>query len=500
MAYNYPFEDFQEVWKEEPLIVLDTNAFLGLYRYSPNTANQFLSVMDRNREQIWIPAQVLSEFYNNHKDVVKREHNKYREVKKEIDRITENAKNSFEKQFIQFNKYSYPRVKELSKHIDASIESIREQAKKFETEVADDSKENIRMLKEDRVKQFFDKLVEDGNIGNMFTLSRLLGVYAEGENRYKYKIPPGYMDSVKDKDDETKTKKFGDLLLWKQLLEKAGATQKPIIFITLDEKEDWWVLGDDDQPISPRTELISEFREYSNKPFAMMSLSNFYNHASVLNNMVDNRTYLEMNSRAICYRLLDQSDWHTIADDNLNLTTYLIHGGDLQEYVDNPLQDVEVEGVSSPDLLIESVYINENHVNIEGKFTCEVEASITEAISSSYHEDYLFKITISGSISFEFEVDLLKKTNFIINNSLFVNCGGFEVIEAGYIYDDDVFDQDYDDSCVKCANPVTVHFTNHGESVCERCSTYYETCPECGTLFEEGTLGGAFCVKCIKNR
>ncbi|WP_204277464.1 PIN-like domain-containing protein, partial [Escherichia coli] len=59
----------------------------------------------------------------------------------------------------------------------------------------------------------------------------------EGEDRYAKKIPPGYKDAKKDAGEFDK---YGDLIIWKDMIGKAKADKRPILFISDDAKEDWW--------------------------------------------------------------------------------------------------------------------------------------------------------------------------------------------------------------------------------------------------------------------
>jgi hypothetical protein len=64
-----------------------------------------------------------------------------------------------------------------------------------------------------------------------------------------------------------------------QIIEKATATNKSVILITDDRKEDWW-LECAGRTISPRLELLREFKEktqndcYFYKPFQFLTFSN----------------------------------------------------------------------------------------------------------------------------------------------------------------------------------------------------------------------------------
>ncbi|MRN56842.1 PIN-like domain-containing protein [Paenibacillus monticola] len=349
------------------------------------------------------------------------------------------------------------------------------------------------MIKDDNVLLFVQRLVKNNCIGETFPLSKLLNIFEEGEKRYFYKIPPDYMDIKKDEKDITKRKKFGDLILWKQILEKAHKCNCPLIFVTLDEKEDWWVLDKDGQPERPREELFKEFKEYSSEELIILNLSNFIDHASVINNMVDHTTHIELNAEEVSLEIIELKGWEETLDDYLNLTSYLIHSGDLESHLENALSDVEIYSIELPNLSIDSTEIvDENHVVIEGAFTCEIEATVTESFSRYYSEDCDVSMEISGSISLEFEVDFEKEKDFIKIDSAVITVGGFEVVNfLGY-------KQEYaeEDRCSRCKKPNAHLLTSEGEAICQECSVHFEICPNCAKLFETGTLGGAFCSHC----
>ncbi|MFB4326416.1 PIN domain-containing protein [Priestia sp. BR_2] len=497
MAYTYHYDDFQEVWRLGAEVCIDTNGFLNTYRFTPSVTDEILNVLDQISERIWIPAQVIEEFNENHSKVVSRERNKYREVNQEIQRITDKAKNDFEKQFFKFGKFRFPQVKELRNFIEASITSIQNKSIEYESQITEVIEKNKKMLKEDKVKAFVTKLISSGQVGTPFTISKLLATYAEGEERYKYQIPPGYKDVDKDKTDPTKRKKFGDLILWKQLLEHASTTNKPIILITMDEKEDWWELDEKNHnvPLRPRDELLSEFKECCNQNLAMMSLTQFVNHVSKMNDItIANRTKLELNANEFAKDLINAADWSLVLGDS-DLESYLINSGDLQQFLDNPLQDVEVFDFSSPNININSVEIDEeNCVIFEGVFVSEVAANIDEAMSKEYTFSSEAPITIEGSINLEFTVDFSKEEEFIDENSIEVAVGGFEILSVGR-HPEEYFEEDID-RCTDCGKNVGIYYNQAGDAICEQCSINYETCPDCGKLFEIGTMGGAFCTKC----
>ncbi len=64
---------------------------------------------------------------------------------------------------------------------------------------------------------------------------KIAEVCSTGAVRYDRKVPPGYKDVNKPEPD-----RYGDLILWLQILDKAEADKTAVIFVGDDQKEDWW--------------------------------------------------------------------------------------------------------------------------------------------------------------------------------------------------------------------------------------------------------------------
>ena len=116
------------------------------------------------------------------------------------------------------------------------------------------------------------KLTEllSGRIGERWPTERLSALKKEGEDRYARKVPPGYKDVKKDGDGD----KFGDLIIWRDMIEKAKADERPVIFISDDVKEDWWWLHRG-RKLGPRPELVEEFATGSGQDFHIYEFMNF---------------------------------------------------------------------------------------------------------------------------------------------------------------------------------------------------------------------------------
>ncbi|MDA9523878.1 hypothetical protein XI06_27270 [Bradyrhizobium sp. CCBAU 11434] len=66
------------------------------------------------------------------------------------------------------------------------------------------------------------------------------------------RIPPGYKDGKKLQGGP------GDLLIWKTILAEGKSRNKDCVFVSAEEKPDWWVRNSG--AFQPRVELIEEYR------------------------------------------------------------------------------------------------------------------------------------------------------------------------------------------------------------------------------------------------
>ncbi len=86
-------------------------------------------------------------------------------------------------------------------------------------------------------------------VGKPSTEERLKDIRTVGADRYKEGVPPGYKDAAKSEN------KYGDLILWFEILEKGKSDERPVILVTDDRKEDWWLKwqGKTVGPYCPKT-------------------------------------------------------------------------------------------------------------------------------------------------------------------------------------------------------------------------------------------------------
>jgi hypothetical protein len=283
LAHYYPptAEEFKELW-ENGAIVLDTNVLLDLYRYSEASRNEFAAVLRLLAERLWIPHQVALEFHKNRLQVIDDQLSAFDALTKKI----ESARSNLEG---EMGAYSRNESMDIAVLISRSKEMFAELV-----EMVAGAKSSHRVIPhnvdEDTTAVFLTSLFE-GRVGGPFSEVDLKQVYDDGAKRYKAKVPPGYRDA--DKPDP---ERYGDLVLWKQVLQFATETKKDVLFITGDSKEDWW-RRERGKTIGPRPELIAEFRTHSERQVHFYAPKQFLERAQQhLNAEISQATYDEIDN------------------------------------------------------------------------------------------------------------------------------------------------------------------------------------------------------------
>ncbi len=253
--HQFTKTDFEELWKN-CLFVFDTNTLLNMYRYSRKTVDIYFDVLKKlkNQKQLWIPYQVWYEFYENRISVISENEKSYDKILE----ILENAKCEIKN---NFKDHPFLDIEEISNKIKTWLQ-------KAENEVKKGKKMHPKWLEHDDVLESINNMF-DKNIGESYDEDRLMQIIKEGEKRYANNIPPWYKDKKKSED-----KKYWDLILWYQIIDKAKKIKKPIVFISWDVKEDWW-LQKDGKRIMPLPQLKKEMYEKANVDFHIYTPERF---------------------------------------------------------------------------------------------------------------------------------------------------------------------------------------------------------------------------------
>lgn len=269
-------KEIDKLW-ETALFTFDANILLNLYRYSDDTREEFYKILEKIKDRIWIPHQSAQEFFNNRLNVIGQQEKAYEDAISSINAIESEFKNSRQHPFIE-NKL-LKKFSNLSEEICQQLNN----SKKFHN----------KRIQEDDILDRIESLFHE-KVGEEFKSEELKEIYKEGENRFSNKVPPGYKDSNKKDESEDESRKYGDLVVWKQTIEKSKETKSAIILITDDRKEDWWVRFKG-KTVGPRPELIKEFRDETSKSFHMYQSDRFLEYArEYLNETINEKAIQEI--------------------------------------------------------------------------------------------------------------------------------------------------------------------------------------------------------------
>jgi len=263
----YPPEDSKwgEIW-DNSIFILDTNVLLNLFRYNKETSDDLLKALKTVAERLWIPHQVALEYHENLQYVTIGQLNIYTEV----DNILESAKSNLHEKI--------DGLRLADRHYSIDPKKILTGVDK----VIGDFQKEISELK-DQQPNYHERLSYEvqslltQRIGSAPDSQSVLDdYYKEAEERFKLNRPPGYLDRAKGNEGDRSKKsmffhndlcyqrQYGDVLIWFQIIEMAKrGKHKNIIFVTDDNKEDWWRrIGG--RQMGPRYELMDEIRTKAN--------------------------------------------------------------------------------------------------------------------------------------------------------------------------------------------------------------------------------------------
>ncbi|WP_149088618.1 PIN-like domain-containing protein [Pseudomonas prosekii] len=257
--------DIESLW-DECIFVLDANVLLSLYRYSDSTRSELLQVFNALADRLWIPNQVAYEYLNNRLTVIGEQSKIYDDAIKKIEALRKSLENN--------NQHPFVSKETLSASVDIFEKLINE--------LNENKSIHEKRINNDEIKDQLEELLTD-RVGKNFTKEQTEEIIARGKARYEEKIPPGYCD-IKKGGNSTLfldvCKPYGDYIVWLQLIDKSKDDGKPIIFITGDVKEDWWLLFNG-KTIGPQPQLVEEFKLLTEKSFYMYPPDRFLERANM---------------------------------------------------------------------------------------------------------------------------------------------------------------------------------------------------------------------------
>lgn len=290
--------DPESIWSSA-FVVLDSSVLLNLFRLPVSARDRLLQVLEAIREQLWLPHHVGLEYHRNRSKVQQEQRDRFRQVRDQLIKIRSDFKSKLES--LQLRKrHALIDADPLIDRIDSSIDDFLDRLNQTEREQGELYRgENLQS----RLADLFT-----GRVGERPKAAWLEEVQKEGKKRFEAGMPPGYLDAKKGSEATSTAafshgglfyqRKFGDLIVWKQILEqKEQLSSKWLVFVTDDLKDDWWERSGS-QRIGPRPELIEELnRETSAEGLLLFSSERFLaTAANALNIQLGEDTLAELST------------------------------------------------------------------------------------------------------------------------------------------------------------------------------------------------------------
>lgn len=282
----------KELWKNA-VFVFDTSSILEMYYYSePSRQQIFKKLFPAIKDRLWITDHSSYEYLKNRELVIKKSFSeKYSKIKKEQLKSIETEITSINNCLKDVtnrtkNRDIHPFLDQsIFENVNKSIESFKKEFDafqiNFDKEVSEREKELKKLETQDDIHK---SVVEYFKITEGYEFSAIESIIKTSAVRFENKMPPGFKDA-QGSNKKDGLQRFGDLIIWHQLLELSNKLDKPIIFITNDSKEDWWdIVKEDRERLRPKEDLIVEFKSKTKKQFWAYSFSDFlYKAKEILN-------------------------------------------------------------------------------------------------------------------------------------------------------------------------------------------------------------------------
>lgn len=253
-------DERENVLMNQALIIFDSSSISQLYLLVEEHKQKMMFIVQHLKSQMWVPAQVMYEYRKNIDSFRTNAHTMYSMGVPDSTKFMQAVDN-------YINKFSVPDyhpfidekamkvIKEQNKSLINNIKAIQ---KTIKEEIKKRNGEIDKVKTKDIILDAISYLPQ----GEPFTFEETMQIIHEGEFRYRNQLPPGYMDAVNHDNQKPKKgiQKYGDLIIWKEIIRKAKQESRPVIFIIDDTKEDIYfehTKGTD--PTAPRHELLSEF-------------------------------------------------------------------------------------------------------------------------------------------------------------------------------------------------------------------------------------------------
>lgn len=302
--------------------------------------DEWFKIFEALGNRIWIPHQVILEFWRRRATLASSPDNinKTRnDIETNSTKLIRNFNNWISNRHLSADSEGTAQEFEKVRQLIINIENTIQQMQTLLSDAEQSHKQRFSPNPEyDEIVKKLSEFEEKGTIviGEEYNQDQLRSEIKEAERRFANRIPPGYMDDANQSDAKNKKstdKKYGDYILWKQLLDYAknkftnyNNEDNYFIFVTADRKEDWWqkhhTPSDEEDLYIARSELVDEMRLQGNANYLQLSPTEFLEVAEEhLNVSISKNTIDSSKNTSNIFHIKD-NDGATIATAEIDIT------------------------------------------------------------------------------------------------------------------------------------------------------------------------------------
>ncbi|MEQ1569984.1 MAG: PIN domain-containing protein [Myxococcota bacterium] len=244
------------------ILTVDTSVLLDLYRLHPESRARLLEAIRSFDDRVWLTHQAGREFLANRHEVIQSVEDELRRAEKSVGEHSSemlNALKACRPLPREFESAVKERLDELKKQVETQLREVRMQR-------ASEGAEDVVLA---AVLGIFE-----GRTAEEPSAKDLEDAHKEAVRRLEKRIPPGYKDAKKEDQ-----KAHGDYLIWREVLERAKAMEKPFVLVTSERKEDWWEIRAG-KTIGPREELLEEAHRVAGQRVLIHQTESFVKRAA----------------------------------------------------------------------------------------------------------------------------------------------------------------------------------------------------------------------------
>ncbi|MBQ8047220.1 MAG: DUF4935 domain-containing protein [Prevotella sp.] len=272
--YKLSKDEKNALWSKAT-IVFDTSTLGNLYCMAEEPKKTLLEIFGIVKSRLWLPAHVVYEYKKNREALIENSFAPYGLPKQGV------YVNRYEAEMDAFLKdndndtyHPYLEPSSLDK-IKVADKVVREKLQLIRKEIKEQYAKRKASLQQEIADDIVNKLVDNLMQGTPFSFQQQMSIVKEGEFRYRNLIPPGYEDAPPFNQKKKGLQRYGDLLIWKEIIAYAKDKNVPIIFVCNDLKNDWYHFDGNKPTDVPRHELLKEFQDETGQLIWMYSLKGF---------------------------------------------------------------------------------------------------------------------------------------------------------------------------------------------------------------------------------